>query len=190
MHSDESIEEAAAQIERLTLKHTNRIRKFIDRRSAVALLQSTTVDDLFQETALAAVESARTFVYSGDAGFMGWIKTIATRTIARSSARAERGPQELRIKRAQSSGVGFPDTSLYAKERTPSSLVVRGERDQTLLDAINSLAPDHRRVLILYKLEERSLKEAAARLDRTVGATAQLLRRATRELHARLPENG
>lgn len=190
MRSDEPIVEMAAQIERLTFKHKERIVKFIDHRSGPALLQRTTVDDLFQETAMAAVASARTFVYSGDADFLGWIRTIARRTIARSSARAEREPKAVRIRRAQSSGVGVPDTLLFANDRTPSSLVASGEREETLLGAINSLAPDHRRVLILYKLEEQSLKVVAGRLGRTVGATAQLVRRAIRELDARLTNDG
>jgi RNA polymerase sigma-70 factor (ECF subfamily) len=154
------------------------------------LLRSTTVEDLYQDTVAAAVGSVHKFTFYDDTRFLRWVNTIAKRVIARSSARAGREPQAVRVKRAGSSGVGVPDCELYASIRTPSSIVSRRERERALVDAINALPDHYRQALTLYKLEERPLADVAQRMGRTVGATAQLIRRATRELQARLETDG
>lgn len=173
-------------LHRLVTRHEIQIRRFISRRSGPAVLRRTTVEDLHQETVEIALESANSFVFSDDARFLGWISTIARRVIARSLRPRRREPTMVRLKRAESTGVGVPESALQAGTRTPSSVVAGAERTAALSKALQTLPPHYRLVIRLYKLEERPLAEVAARMGRSKGATGRLLRRALEALSARL----
>ena len=176
----------AEVIERLLIAHKNEIRNFIGRRSGSVVLQRTTIDDIYQETMTAALASAETFEYISDAGFISWDSTIARRVISHSL----RGPlgrlSTVRIRRAESTGVGVSETHLYALNRTPSSAVADSEQSDSLVKILRELPPDYRMVLQLHRIEERPLTEVAARMNRTKGATCQLIARAMAMLREKL----
>lgn len=175
-------------VEQLLSQHKEQIRRFIGRRSGSAVLQRTTIDDLYQETAIAALASAETFEYAGDASFISWVSTIARRVISHSL----RGPQgrlsPLRIRGVFSSGIGVSEANLYAPNRTPSSAVAGGERSDSLVKAIGELPAHYRTVLRLYGIDELPLAEVAARMNLTKGATCRLIARAMAMLRERLGE--
>lgn len=169
-------------IQQLIDKHERTIRDFIVRRSGPRVLKRATSEDIFQETVAAACASAASFEFRGDASFVAWISTIARRVIARFAAGVEREPHTFRIKRAESTGVGVYETELTPRGQTPSSLVASRERRAALHEAIRNLPPDYRRVLTLYKIEERSLDEVAEIIGREKTATCHLIARAIRRL--------
>ena len=175
-------------VEQLLSEHKDQIRRFIGRRSGLAVLQRTTVDDLYQETAIAALASAETFEYGGDDSFISWVSTIARRVISRSLRDPQVRLPALRIRGMFSSGTGVSETSLYAPNRTPSSVVAGVERSDSLVKTIGRLPAHYRTVLLLYGIEERSLGEVAARMNLTKGATCRLIARAMAMLRRRLGE--
>lgn len=173
--------ENTALVKSLLEEHRGPIERFIRARSGPTVLKRTTLDDLYQDTVTAAIESADSFRYVDDRRFVGWVCTIARRTIARCASGARRGPHILRIRGPYSSGVGVAEAQLDAHMRTPSSIVAGHERRAGLADAIRALPEHYCRVLTLYKLEERPLSEVAEIIGRTKGATARLI---ARSLHA------
>lgn len=186
MYGEPNITPRGQTVERLLSEHKEMICRFIGRRSGSAVLQRTTVDDLYQETAIAALANAEDFEFSGDASFVSWITTIARRVIA-YSLRGPRGrASALRIRGRFSSGTGVSENSLYSPCRTPSSAVAGGERSDSLLEVIGKLPAHYRTVLLLHRIEERPLAEVAARMKLSKGATAQLIARAMAMLRERL----
>lgn len=174
-------------VQRLLDRHARAIRKFIGRRSGPELLKRTTVDDLFQETVTAAIQSADNFVFIDHGRFLCWVYTIARRVMARSLSTARQGPNTIRIRRASSSGVGVPEAELLAHTRTPSSMAATRERKTALVAAMQTLPAHYRKVITLYKIEQRPLAEVAAEMGRTKGATCRLIARAMETLRKGLP---
>ena len=173
----------------LIAKHERQIRAVIRRRSGPGLLRRTTIDDLYQETVRMALHGGGVIVFKNDAHFIAWVSAIVGRAISSFLRRSRRTPRIARIKRPESSGSGVAETELVARDRTPSSAAAGGEWRSTLAEAIDLLSEEHRTVLTLYRLEERSLAEVAEAMGRTEGATAQLIRRALRALGKRLSKN-
>ena len=166
----------------LLARHDTSIRRIISRRSGPEVLRRTTIDDLHQETVTIAMESASNFVFHDDARFLGWVSTIVRRVIARSVQSRRYHAKILRLKRPESSGLGVPETELQAKIRTPSSVAAGKEQRVALSRALQALPPHYRRVLVLYKLDGRSLAEVAVKMERSKGATARLIGRAVQAL--------
>jgi RNA polymerase sigma-70 factor (ECF subfamily) len=78
------------------------------------------------------------------------------------------------------------DTPVAALSRSALSRVIFGERAQQLEDALESLSPEHREVIVLRKLEERSFAEVGRRMGRSEDACRMLLARAMTALTLRL----
>jgi len=179
---------SVAEVERLIVKHQRQIRGIISRRSGPQVLRRTTVNDLYQETVARAIASAATFVYDGDARFLAWMGTIVRRVVGRALNQQDNKIHTVRIKRTQSTGVGVTDAELPSTCRSPSSVAAGLERSDRLARALRNLPEHYREVIRLYKLEQLPLREVAARLGRTPGATCQLLQRALQQLREVLTE--
>jgi RNA polymerase sigma factor (sigma-70 family) len=169
-------------IEHLLTVHEEQIRRIIVRRSGPAVLRRTTVDDLFQEAAAAAISSAHGFTYQNDARFISWITTIAHRVISHSLRGSKGARPFLSLRRPGSSGTGIGESGLHALISTPSSIAAGNEQRRSLQAAILGLQESHREVLQLYRIDERSLADVADRLGKTKGATCKLIARATESL--------
>ncbi len=187
--TSDSISPKVSLVEQLVHRHERRIRLFIGRRSGPEVLKRATIDDIFQETMAEAVSSAESFVFRDDHRFVAWITTIARRVIARCVAGQHWGPGTIRIKRAESSGIGVPESELGSGGRTPLSLAAGRERYTALRAAVGTLPEHYRRVLTLYKLEELPLAVVAERMDRTKGATCKLIARAVEQLRRSLVDH-
>lgn len=186
MNSCPISDDKAALITALVARHEPRIRAIISRRSGPQVLRWTTVDDLFQETVAAALAGSHTFVFAGDAAFLAWIGVIASRIVARSLQDRERHVLSWRIVINEEKG-GLDETEVFTDTGPgPSTRFARTERTQLIHDAIDALPERYRKVLTLYKLEERSLAEVAREMGCTKGATARLIARALKQLGARL----
>jgi RNA polymerase sigma factor (sigma-70 family) len=178
--------ERAHQLQVLITRHEPWIRQFIARRSGPEVLRWTTVDDLYQETIATALDSSQLLVFGDDRRFQAWIGVIAARVVGRSLRDRERRAMTIRLKRGESSSVGFPETRVFANIPTPSSVAACSERSRAVRQAIESLPERYGKVLALYKLEEKPLDDVAAVMGSTRGATARLIARALRLLRRRL----
>lgn len=170
----------------LIQRHGAQIRHILKRRTASVVLDRTTLDDLYQEIVAEALRSAGTFEYHDDARFIGWITTIARRTVGRHVAAPAKEPPTVRLKRDDSTGLGVFASQVTGKEDRPSQIFSAEEGAKQLHRAINSLPEDYRRGIILYKIEERSLSEVAAAMGRSKVATCRLLARALSKLRKKL----
>lgn len=65
-----------------------------------------------------------------------------------------------------------------ARVRSQTSRLVLREETERLLQRMQRLEPDHREVIVLRRLEERSWEEVSARLGRSPDACRMLLARA------------
>ena len=177
-------------IEHLISKHERLVKRLIARRSGFQVLKRSTLEDLYQETVAGAIAGAETFVFHDDRSFMAWISTIARRVIARSVGDPRRAMRTTRIKGAESTGIGINESHLGCGGRTPMSSAASRERKAALREAIDRLPEDHRLVVTLYRLQERSLPEVAELMDRTKGATCRLLARAVTKLRKLMMDDG
>lgn len=176
-------------VRRLVGRHERYIRRLIARRSGPKVLRRATREDIFQETLTRAIGSAAGFQYHDERRFLRWITTITRRVIVRSLGDPASTSDTLRIKGPLSTGVGVTESELKNMARTPSSLVSGREQAHELRKAIEDLPYDYRRVVTLYRLEERPLTEVAELMSRTKGATCRLLTRALQQLRMLLGDD-
>ena len=186
----EGVLPAANSVEQLIKQHERLIRRFIRRRSGHALLKRTTVEDLYQDTVAAAIESARqgNFTFIDHGSFVNWVLTIARRLMLQTMGRTANEPNLIRIRGPRSSGVGVPESGLRSPGRTPSSVVRGREGKAILMAAIRTLPERYQDVLMLYKIEQRPLAEVAAKMGCSRGAVCMMINRAMKLLRQRLPE--
>lgn len=78
------------------------------------------------------------------------------------------------------------DAPVAAVTRSALSRVIFGEEAERLEEAIESLSPEHREVIVLRKFEELSFAEIGRRLGRSEDACRMLLARAMTALTLRL----
>ena len=164
------------------------IRRFLASRSGPLVLGRTTLDDLFQETAAAAIKGARTVVFENDAHFVAWVSTVARRVINAVLTQQRRNPNSVRIRHGQSSGIGIRESQLISPRRSPSSSVAEHEHLTRLHDVIDRLPPEYERVIKLYTLEGLKMPEVAKRLGKSNGAAFMTLARAMNKLRNAMME--
>jgi RNA polymerase sigma-70 factor (ECF subfamily) len=146
------------------------LKSWIDVRLGPALRQRVDVEDILQETSLQAVKSMSAFQWRGEESFLYWLSRIAENSILREADRQKRSKQ-IPLKVDLSNG----NVSLSRAHR-------REERFDRLRKALDDLHPDHRKVILLSRLEGLSLREIAVRMNRTPNAVSHLLMRALRKL--------
>jgi RNA polymerase sigma-70 factor, ECF subfamily len=142
--------------------------------------QPSDADDIVQETFIAAYEGLGRF--EGKASFKTWLSRILFLRAAKHhrSQRVRRLAHPIRLSDASRellSGAAAGTTSADALE-------IR----QDVLDALQTLQPEHREVLILRELQGLSYREIAGVLEIADGTVESRLFRARSELKERLKE--
>ena len=129
-------------------------------------------DDLAQDAVLRAFKSLRTF--DAERPFGPWLKRILLNLASDDLRRMRRAP--------------VPDGWMadWGAPTTPESAAASDE----LRDAIRSLAPARRQVLVLHYWVDLSLDDIAALLDVPFGTVASRLSRARADLRGALKEAG
>src|SRR6266540_3048456 len=130
-------------------------------------------DDVLQETFLRAFRSLEGFDWQGDDSFFRWLCGIAKRALAQTI-------QDLR--KSQAAGGG---PSVAGSGPTQTKIARRVERFDRLEQALQSLSPEYREVLLLSRVEGLKTKEIAQRLKRTPNAVKHLMARALVDLRSR-----
>ena len=133
-------------------------------------------DDLLQETVARALESIGRFEWQGEGSFRRWLFGIAENVTREAARKLRRGPDL----------EAFPD--LAGTDSSPSKHVRRSERFERLQEAIRRLSPDHRRVILLVRIEGLTIREVAERMERSVSSVKNLLLRALRAMRETLPD--
>jgi RNA polymerase sigma-70 factor (ECF subfamily) len=127
-------------------------------------------EDVLQETFLRAFESIARFRWRDEAGFLRWLQSIAENRI-RDAVKGPRGNDVLQL---------FEDAP--GGSTSPSRQARRQERFDRLEASLARLSPDHRRVILLSRIEGLKVKEVALRMHRSESAVKNLLLRALHEL--------
>ncbi len=133
-------------------------------------------EDVLQETLLRAFQSLDRFEWQGEGSFFRWLSTIAEHVIL-NAARHERRHRSLRLDRDRADDAPSPSKGL-----------LRDERFERFEQAVQSLSPTYREVILLARIEGLSVKEISKRMGRSEDAVMQLLSRALRKLRAAFGE--
>lgn len=135
--------------------------------------------DLLQETFLKAFEKLAKF--QGDSSFYTWVYRIAV-NLALSGRRRRRPHASLDEGPYGYSGLPVIDP----RETDPSLPLERVERERMIQDALNSLAADHRAVVVMKEYDGLRYEEIGAILGIPVGTVRSRLHRARCELRVKL----
>lgn len=159
------------------------VRYFEAELRGVALFltgQSSDAEDIVQETFIAAYEGLGRF--EGKASFKTWLSRILFLRAAKHhrSQRVRRLAHPIRLSEASRERLSGAVTGTGSAEAL--------EIKQDVLDALQTLQPDHREVLILRELQGLSYREIAEVLGIADGTVESRLFRARAELKERLKE--
>jgi RNA polymerase sigma-70 factor (ECF subfamily) len=158
--------------EALVERFRSRLETQVRSRMSAGVRAKLEPEDVLNETLARAFESMARSTWTGEEAFYRWLAGIAEHLI-RNAAR-KRGWRPLEVARDPA-----------APGPTPSSGLRREERFERLQKALDGLSPDHKRALVLARLEGLPVKEIAARMERSTGAVKKLLARALAELKRR-----
>lgn len=158
--------------EKLLAMHRGLIGHLIRSRLTEVLRQDANVEDLYQETSFRAFKSLGRFEYRGEDSFFRWLAGIALHVVVDFVRR--RRP-ELADDVAQ---------NRPSSQDSPSKGPRREERFSRLQEALDSLSPDHKKVIVLAWLRGMRIDEIAQNMDRSSGAVRKLLLRGLRKLRS------
>jgi RNA polymerase sigma-70 factor (ECF subfamily) len=161
-----------AAFDALVEGHREALERLIRTRLAgIGLKHTVGEEDILQETLLRAFRKLADFQWQGEDSFARWIGVIATNLIRSAGRREKRSPLPLLD----------PDACIH-HDNSPSENARRGERFDRLQQALDSLDPDLRRVLVLVRIKGLPIKEVARELGRSPNAVSILLYRAALKL--------
>jgi RNA polymerase sigma-70 factor, ECF subfamily len=139
-------------------------------------------EDVLQDAFVRAFEKLDQF--HGESSFYTWVYRIAV-NLALSGHRKRRTRTALRLGHRPPSARGAHAADESA-ESDPSAPLERAERDRIVADALNSLSPEHRAIVVLKEFDGHRYEEISAILGIPVGTVRSRLHRARSELYDRL----
>ncbi len=163
-----------AAFDMLVLKYQRRVERLLSR----SVRDPDDVADLCQETFLAAYHALPGF--RGDSAFYTWIYRIAINTAQRHRARQ-------RPVTSLDDDEGTFDADLHPiDDATPEALLASRQLAVGLNEAVEGLADDQRRALLLREVDGLSYEEIADLMDCPPGTVRSRIFRAREALAARL----
>jgi len=162
-------------------KYQKRLALLIHYKLSPELRRFTELEDVLQETFFEAFRDIGQFRYQRPGSFLSWLSRIADHVVAdaaRFQGRQKRRAEDL----VRFRSVGNPDGPEPIVSVTPSFLLAEKESLSALIQKLDRLPEDYRRVIMLAKIEGLSNAEVAAELGRTREAAALLLHRAIKRL--------
>jgi len=148
-------------------------------RSLRAQLESR---DILQATFLKSFEHLHQFEQSDSGSLMGWLARIAENEIRDRADYQQRQRRDARLEVPLETA----HADIAAAMRSALTEVLHDERAERLEDALESLEPRHREVIILRAFEELSFREIGARLAKSEDACRMLYARAMAALTMRM----
>jgi RNA polymerase sigma-70 factor (ECF subfamily) len=174
----------------LMLLATNQIEKRLQPRVSPS--------DIVQETMLKAHKNFGQFEGSSEKELLAWLRQILIHSLARFVEQymlaAKRDiRREISIDHsphAEDDNLSPRRSELPFEGQSPSGIVQQREETRLLAQRLAELPEDYREVLVLRNIQGLSFEEAAARLDRSVGATRMLWLRALEKLRTGFRDHG
>lgn len=163
-----------AAFDMLVLKYQRRVERLLSR----SVRDPADVADLCQETFLAAYRALPAF--RGDSAFYTWIYRIAINAAQRHRAR-QRPAESLDADEGT-----FGTAAAPTDDATPEALLASRQLAQGLNAAVEALAEDQRRALLLREVDGLSYEEIADLLDCPPGTVRSRIFRAREAVAARL----
>lgn len=163
-----------AAFDMLVLKYQRRVERLLSR----SVRDPADVADLCQETFLAAYRALPAF--RGDSAFYTWVYRIAINAAQRHRARQR--PVESLDDDEGTFGTGPHPTD----DATPEALLANRQLAQGLNEAVEGLAEDQRRALLLREVDGLSYDEIADLMDCPPGTVRSRIFRAREALALRL----
>lgn len=171
-----------------------RLHKQADRLLNPRLKHILSPEDLVQETLLRAYRYLATKPLDDGQAFDAWLSTILERTASSATRRhlltQKRDAQIISLATHTTNGSsenGTLESKVEGKITSPSGRAQRHEFQGRLPKALAAIRPEHRLVIQLVRLENKSFGEAALVLKKSEVATRKLLSRAIDELASVLP---
>jgi RNA polymerase sigma-70 factor (subfamily 1) len=173
---------------RLLLPCYESVATHVARQLPPVLKGQVEVDDLVQQTFVAAIRHISSFEPRLNATLLSWLKKIAenqVRDTVEAIQRQKRGGQRKRqpmpASRSTSSVINLIDL-LSDRRDTPSCDATREEAIRAVRVGVATLADEQRRAISLHYFEGRTVDSTAAAMDRSPGAVRGLLQRARQSL--------
>jgi RNA polymerase sigma-70 factor (ECF subfamily) len=158
---------------------------YIDRNVGTVLRQKVEAQDIWQETAIAAL-SALPKAELTDRDPFGWLCQIAQQRIIDASRKHSAQKRDTGFEVALNSPAGDSSRDwmsvLAASMTSPTQAVVRDERHGQLYDAIQALPDDVQQILRWRYVDDLPTKEIAARIAKSDVAVRVLLSRTVQKL--------
>ena len=169
-------------LQRLLLAHYDWLARQIAARFPPRLQGTHSVEDILQLTFLQAFRDVSRFELRAGATFGDWLMRIADNRLLdaiREHDCEKRGGGLRRVgsTAGEESGMTPLLEWIASDEKSPSSVIARGEALQALQVALASLEADQREAIRLRLLERRTLEETAQALGRTPDAVRGLIHR-------------
>lgn len=153
----------------------------------VAMRRKVDPEDILQDAYLVAAQRLPEFEGRHSGSFGRWLAQIVEFKV-RETLRFYLDASKRNVRKEQSRGARADTRHFQANRTSPSQAVMAGEfRDRAKL-AMERLPEDYRFVLRLVQVEDLSLGQAAARLDRSYEATKKLYGRAVARFKTLLEE--
>lgn len=161
--------------EQLLARVGTRLLAIIRLRMGSSLRSSLESRDILQVVMMKAFTRIEQVQAKTGGSFMAWLARIAENEIRDQAAhhRRRRRDAALQLPLDQAGSAALVD-----RVRSQASQVVLDQQMERLEQALDQLSPDHREVIVLRKLEERSFTEIGELLGRSPDACRMLLARA------------
>lgn len=147
-----------------------RLRSSVEGWSRFQLGPALDVEEILQETLVAAFQSLPRFEWQGEDSFLLWLCGIAKRVVLKSTREALK-------KRGSRLSADVPAGGV-----SPSKVLRRNERFDRLQESLESLSPEYREAIQLARLEGLKIQEIAKRMKRSPNAVKHLIARGLKEL--------
>jgi RNA polymerase sigma-70 factor (ECF subfamily) len=149
-------------------------------------------EDLMQELSLEAHRDITQFRGRSEGEFVSWLRKVFA-TILSNQVRRYLGTRRRDLRRERRIATGRDDTSravidrrLVAPQSSPSQQASRRERAELLAEALQTLPPAYREVIVLRNLEGLSFSDVAERMGRTEDSVKNIWLRALSRLRRML----
>ena len=142
------------------------LARIVGARLGNHLRTTLSADEVVHETFARAFEGIGRFTWRDEPGFRAWLAAIAEKIILEAVRKAKK-QRKIRLE----SDVPGGDVSAGRALR-------REERFDRLQEALSSLSPEHRQVIVLARIERLKIAEVAVRMGRSPAAIKKLLSRA------------
>jgi RNA polymerase sigma-70 factor (ECF subfamily) len=167
----------ATAFESLCERYRVQLEARVKRRLADAIQRKVSVQDVLQETYIAAFDRVGGFEDRGEGAFGAWIAQIAEFK-AREAVRHFAGTERRAVDRETPVDGHDGDREPQGRDATPSQVAIAVETSEAAARALRRLPPDYRQVLELVQVRGVPLVETARLLCRSYEATKKLYGRA------------